>query len=52
MAIQHRRLRAYALMPSLAGQAGAVASRSDIRVHRAVWGAGSAHVQLAEAGVI
>jgi GR25 family glycosyltransferase involved in LPS biosynthesis len=51
MAIQHSRLRAFAFMPSLAGQTPAVARHTDIARHAAAWGAASAAAQLAEAGI-
>ncbi len=51
MAIQHGRLRAYALMPALAGQKPDVARATDIAEHAAAWGAASAALQLAEAGI-
>jgi len=52
MAIHHRRLRSYGMMPSLAGQQSDLAQHTDIHGHSAHWGVGSQHAHLAEAGIL
>ena len=52
MAIHHRRLRSYGMMPSLAGQQSDLAATTDIHGHAAHWGVGSQHAHLAEAGIL